>query len=195
MGNIDHIDLQQLFESTKITNFIETGTCDGLGVKYALTLPIDKIISIEIEPKLYEMCCETFKDENKVQLYCGHSPDILLDILPVKGKTLWWLDAHFPGVDTDILNKTIQSTSNKEERCPLENELRAIFKCGGYEQDYFVIDDLRVYEDGPFKSGNWEERSLYGRDGIDFIYEMFEDTHTIKKSYADNGYILLLPKT
>ena len=194
MGNINHIDLQQIFERTKITNFVETGTCDGLGVKYALTLPIDKVISIEIEPSLYELCCKKFKDENKVQLYCGHSPKILSDILPLKGKTIWWLDAHFPGVDTNLLNKTIASTSDEEERCPLEKELRAIYASGGYEHDYFIIDDLRVYEDGPFASGNWDERSVYGRDGINFIYEMFDKTHDIKKSYADNGYILLLPK-
>lgn len=194
MGNINHIDLQQIFDLTKITNFVETGTCDGLGVEHALTLPVDNIISIEIEPALYKLCCKKFKDENKVQLHCGHSPGVLTDLLPLKGKTIYWLDAHFPGVDTNIVNKTISSTPDGDERCPLNKELCAIHNAGGYKNDYIIIDDLRVYEDGPFASGNWDQRLVYGRDGIDFIYEMFSETHNIKKSYADNGYILLLPK-
>jgi len=195
MGNINHIDLQQIFDRTKIDNFVETGTCEGVGVAYALTLPIDNVISIEIESKLYDLCTEKFKDEPRVKLYCGHSPNVLSDILPMEGKTLWWLDAQFPGADTSILNKTIGSTTDEEQRCPLEKELRVIHEKGGYEQDYFVIDDLRVYEDGPFECGNWSERSVYGRDGIGFIHEMFDSTHHIKKSYADQGYILLLPKS
>ena len=195
MGNIHNIDLQQIFERTNISNFIETGTCEGGGVAYALTLPIDNIYSIEIEPSLHKKCQERFKDDDNVKLFCGHSPPVLSDLLPLEGNTLYWLDAHFPGVDTDFLNKTISSTIDDDERCPLEKELVAIHEAGSFQNDYFIIDDLRVYEDGPFDSGNWDERGLYGRDGIDFIYELFDKTHNIKKSYADNGYIFLLPKS
>ena len=59
--------------------------------------------------------------------------------------------------------------------------------------DVFVIDDLRVYEDGPFETGNWAERGLYGGDGIAFIEELFEDTHYVVRSYNKQGFVMLFP--
>jgi hypothetical protein len=38
-------------------------------------------------------------------------------------------------------------------------------------------------------------RDLIGGDGIEFVYELFEQTHTIHESYFDEGYIFLFPKT
>lgn len=195
MGNITHLDIQQILDRTKIDNFIETGTGEnGIAVSYALTLPIENIMSIEIEEKLYEHCKFKFAKEDRVKLFCGHSPEVLNKILPVEGTTLYWLDAHFPGVDSTLTNRTIQATTDVDQRCPLEKELDVIYEKGGFENDYFVIDDLRVYEDGPFETGNWAERSIYGRDGIDFIYKLFDNTHTVKKLYHDQGYVVLLPK-
>ena len=56
-----------------------------------------------------------------------------------------------------------------------------------------VIDDLRIYEDGPFETGNWAERNLYGGDGIAFIEDLFEDTHFVVRSYNKQGFVILLP--
>jgi len=195
MGNITHLDVDSILQRANIDNFIETGTCYGYAVQHMLdTSDIKNIMSIEIEPELYEMCCCKFADEPRVKLHCGHSPEILNNILPIKGSTLWWLDAHFPGADANPPLKEIHTTTDLEERCPLEKELTVIYDNGDYENDYFIIDDLRVYEDGPFQSGIWPDRHIYGRDGIDFIYNMFDRTHTIKKLYNDEGYIIMLPK-
>ena len=56
-----------------------------------------------------------------------------------------------------------------------------------------MIDDLRIYEDGPFESGNWDERSKYGGDGIEFIENIFDKTHYIVRSYNAQGSIILFP--
>ena len=61
--------------------------------------------------------------------------------------------------------------------------------------DVIVIDDLRIYEDGPFETGNWDERSKYGGDGIEFIEKLFEDTHYVGRSYNAQGFVILFPVT
>ena len=52
---------------------------------------------------------------------------------------------------------------------------------------------MRIYEDGPFGDGNWEDREKYGGDGIEFIEELFDETHYVVKSYNAQGSILLFP--
>lgn len=45
----------------------------------------------------------------------------------------------------------------------------------------------------PFESGNWSDRKKFGGDGIDFIDELFDETHYVVKSYNKQGFILLFP--
>ncbi len=79
-------------------------------------------------------------------------------------------------------------------RLPLERELVIIKEGRDTSRDCFLIDDLRIYEDGPFTSGNWKDRKTMGGDGIDFIYRLFQETHTIVRDYAHEGYIVVRPK-
>ena len=84
---------------------------------------------------------------------------------------------------------------NKEE-IPLEHELETICKHRGKNsQDVLLIDDLRLYEDGPFGSGSWPGRHEFGTKGIGFIHQLFDETHFITRDFRDEGYLMIAPKT
>tara|TARA_R110000787_G_scaffold39265_2_gene98580 strand:- start:4689 stop:5312 length:624 start_codon:yes stop_codon:yes gene_type:complete len=205
MGNIWKFDIAQILEKyPRIRSFVETGTCEGAGVRFAQTLGFEQIHSIEIMEELWQHCKNQteFSEDDKVNLHLGHSPSVLKDILQHvgprlpnddPGDILFWLDAHFPGVDTVITKKGIHDESDPERRCPLHKEIEAIVSTKRHIGSVFIIDDLRVYEDGPFASGNWPERHLYGGDGIQFIFDLLGDTHNISRYYCDNGYIVAIP--
>jgi hypothetical protein len=62
-----------------------------------------------------------------------------------------------------------------------------------FENDYFIMDDLRIYEDGNFESGSWSDRQRIGGDGINFIYDLLSKTHFIERDYRNEGYIICKP--
>ncbi len=101
------------------------------------------------------------------------------------------MDAHFPGADFGLASYGDEKDLKK--RLPLQSELEIIVNSKEVSNDVFVIDDLRIYEDGPFEEGNWSDRKKYGGDGIEFIEEMFDDTHYVVKSYNKQGFVILLP--
>ena len=63
-----------------------------------------------------------------------------------------------------------------------------------------------MYEDGDYEAGNLEDHlkrcfpdsnytkeNVVGNNNIDFIYEMFEKTHTIEKSMNKQGFLIIEP--
>ena len=101
------------------------------------------------------------------------------------------MDAHYPGADFGLASYGDEKDMDK--RLPLQKELETILAVRDVNEDVFVIDDLRIYEDGDFEAGNWDERKKYGGDGIEFIEEMFDDTHYVVRSYNKQGFIILFP--
>jgi hypothetical protein len=89
-------------------------------------------------------------------------------------------------------------------RLPLQKELDLIFQKRTSFKDVILMDDLWVYEDGPYETGlfnnhmkrmGWNiTRQEIWQGGIDFIYELFGNTHQIVKDYRHQGYIILYPK-
>lgn len=49
--------------------------------------------------------------------------------------------------------------------------MRKICQLIDVTKDIFNIDDLRIYEDGPFQNGNWSERLKIGGRTISFDFE------------------------
>jgi hypothetical protein len=79
---------------------------------------------------------------------------------------------------------------------PLEDELSLIRAARPNCQDIIVVDDLRLYEQGPFERGNLEE----GFGGIpmemrniDFVNRIFGD-RVITKDYRHEGYLIITPE-
>ena len=191
MGSIREHDISGLKDKYDLKYYVETGTGMGECLSYAEEFNFDEYHSIEIYEKIYKEAVDKFSHNNKIKIHLGNSYEILPNI-SVKGNTLFWLDAHFPGVDFHY--ESYDSEKDYNKRLPLENELRTIKNNFNTDNSVLLIDDLRIYEDGPYKSGNWSDRGKYGGNGIEFIYELFGETHDIRKDFQSQGYIIIEPK-
>ena len=194
MGQLNEaIQIKNVLDFYDIKNFVETGTGQAEVVQTVVEADDTlNIHTIEVIPEIYDKNKINFSYLKDVNWHLGTSFDILPEILPdLKGTTLFWMDAHFPGADFGL--SSYGDEKDDDKRLPLKKELETIVANRDVTNDVFVIDDLRIYEDGPFGDGNWEDREKYGGDGIEFIEELFEETHYVVKSYNAQGSILLFP--
>ena len=194
MGQLNEaIQIKNVLDFYDIKNFVETGTGKA-EVVHSVVEADDtlNVHTIEVIPEIYDKNKINFSYLKDVNWHLGTSFDILPEILPdLKGTTLFWMDAHFPGADFGL--SSYGDEKDDDKRLPLKKELETIVENRDVTNDVFVIDDLRIYEDGPFGDGNWEDREKYGGDGIEFIEELFDETHYVVKSYNAQGSILLFP--
>ena len=194
MGQLNEaIQIKNVLDFYDIKNFVETGTGKAEVVQSVVEADDTlNIHTIEVIPEIYDKNKINFSYLKDVNWHLGTSFDILPEILPdLKGTTLFWMDAHFPGADFGL--SSYGDEKDDDKRLPLKKELETIVENRDVTNDVFVIDDLRIYEDGPFGDGNWEDREKYGGDGIEFIEELFDETHYVVKSYNAQGSILLFP--
>jgi len=194
MGQLNQaIQIENTLNYYEIENFVETGTGAAEVVRDISEIN-DKlnVHTIEIIPEIYDKNAISYSYLNNVTWHLGKSSDILPEIVSkINTPTLFWLDAHFPGADFGLAS--YGDEPDLEKRLPLKSELEKIVSNKDVTNDVFVIDDLRIYEDGPFEDGSWEDRTKYGGDGIEFIDELFEDSHYVVKSYNKQGFIILFP--
>ena len=194
MGQLNEaVYIENILEFYDIQNFVETGTGIAEVVRSVYDInPELNVHTIEIIEPIYRKNKISLSYMENVNWHLGQSSEVLPQILPgLTGNTLFWMDAHFPGADFGMA--TYGDEPDLSKRLPLQNELEIIVKNRDVSNDVFVIDDLRIYEDGPFEDGNWADRLKYGADGIDFIDELFDETHYVVKSYNKQGFIILLP--
>ena len=194
MGQLNEaIQVKNVLDFYNIDNFVETGTGAAEVVRSISNIKSDlNIHTIEIIEEIFNKNKISNSYLTNVNWHLGQSSEVMPEILPqLEGSTLFWLDAHFPGADFGLASYGDEEDLDK--RLPLRSELEIIVKERDVSNDVFVIDDLRVYEDGPFETGNWAERNLYGGDGIAFIEDLFEDTHFVVRSYNKQGFVILLP--
>lgn len=199
MGQIyQAIKPKEVIETFGIKNFVETGTGIAETLSYILNVRPDdlNIYTIELMDELHNQLVEKFKGTKNLNLIKGYSNVEMKGIVEQLSSepTLFWHDAHFPGADFNINGATYTSEPDPTKRIPLESELRVIKESGrDISKDVFVFDDLRVYKDGPYESGNWNFRKEAGGDNIDFVYELFDETHVIIESYVAQGFLILFP--
>jgi len=194
MGQLkEAIQVKNVLDFYHINNFIETGTGAAEVVRSISSIDSNiKIHTIEIIEEIYEKNKLSYSYLKNVNWHLGQSSDVLPKIVPtLDGNTLFWLDAHFPGADFGMASYGDEPDLDK--RLPLKKELEIIVNNKDVKNDVFVIDDLRIYEDGPFEDGSWADRKKYGGDGIEFIDELFDETHYVVKSYNKQGFIILFP--
>ena len=196
MGQLNQaIKIKNVLDYYDIKNFVETGTGQAEVVRSVYEANEDlNIHTIEVVEEIFDQNKIKFSYLKDVSWHLGTSFKILPEILPTfDGNTLFWMDAHFPGADFGL--SSYGDEKDMDKRLPLQKELESIVQSRDVKNDVFVIDDLRIYEDGPFETGNWDERTKYGGDGIGFIEDIFEDTHYIGRSYNAQGSVILFPIT
>lgn len=204
MGDIRVHELTNYKHWYDIDTFVETGTFRGDATNHA-NMYFQEVHSIEIDDGLFEAAVERFKDKPKVHIHHGHSADVLEDIIPqLKSNTLFWLDAHFPGADAHKV--AYDDEKDVERRAPLEKELELIaeHRLDKFD-DVLIIDDLWLYEDGPFEWGSFDahcKKCGHGvtREGLlngatlDWFCEAAKETHVLERDYRHQGYLIVKPK-
>lgn len=140
LHNIKMYYLWRTFQQTGYRVFVESGTCQGDAVKAMLPY-VDEIHTYEAYEPFFKHCVERFASNYKVNLYCGDSGLLLPElILELDEPAVFWLDAHYSGEGTALLDK----------ETPIVAELEAISKSN--LPHAIIIDDARgfgVWNDYP----------------------------------------------
>ena len=177
--------------------FVETGTGAGASLMHAIfSRRFKKLFSVEIHEASAKRVAHKFRKFKQVEIYNTDSASALLDILKrvaAYDRVFFFLDAHFPGEFSKQFHGYDEVVPD-QIALPLESELSLIQQWRPDRQDVIVVDDLRLYEDGPFERGNLppgfanippEFRNL------DFVQRTFPD-RTILRDYRDEGYLFIL---
>lgn len=200
MGHLQAFNLSSFIPAYNLRGYVETGTGEGDSLKYALTCPqFEELYSIEMDSRIYMNALNKFKDP-RLTFFNGLSKDILNDLLPkldLEKNYLFFLDAHFPEADfqNEDPGRYIKSFFKYgQDSIPLEDELALIRTKRTLNRDVILIDDLRIYEDGPFETGNWADRTKIKAGDISFIEKLLGSTHDITRNFKQQGYLILTPK-
>ncbi len=198
MGSLAQFDVAGLVDRWGLRYFAETGTGRGDSLAYAAQFRFEGLWSCEMEFSLYRESVYRFKDNDRVRISSDRSDAFvrwLCRALPEETPILFWLDAHFPGAD--YTDRSYGDEVIDRVRLPLQAELEAISLFRPQARDVVLVDDLRIYLDGPFEHGNLppDVRPHCPRDrNIDFIHDLMGPTHDIALSYSSEGYIVMTPK-
>lgn len=178
-----------------LTEFIETGTGYGETIGFVKDV-FNRVYSFEINSEIYNSVASKFITNRGIRIYNCDSESGLKDLFlfyNFPNPIFFFLDAHFPGADFGLAG--YEDETNKSIRLPLQRELELIvmLRREKIKADVLIIDDLRLYEDGPFEAGPWELIKHLGGNGIEFVYDLFAETHYIEKDYRFQGFLLLTP--
>jgi hypothetical protein len=192
MGTLVRFDIERLRRQHHLAHFVETGTADGDGTAFASGFGFETLTTIEIMPALAANARSRFSADPRVLVLEGDTSEVLEEVCRnTDGPALFWLDAHFPGAHHGADYAAVENVAT---RLPLEREIEAIAK--RRQRDVVIIDDARIYIDGPFDNGNlppdWPPLRGVTRS-LDFIRKAFAGTHNVAIDYADEGYVLVSP--
>lgn len=126
--------LKKYATDNRIKVFIETGTYLGETVYYLKNV-FDKLISTELDQKLYDSAKKRFSQDKHIRIYQGDSGDLLQDILAdISEPCLFWLDGHY----SDGI------TAKGKLNTPVLQELEHIFN-HKINNHIILIDDARCF--------------------------------------------------
>jgi len=158
--------------------FVETGTFKGGGIRTALEADFQRILSVEIEPKYYEVVKNFFGQDPRIHLFLGSSVDLLESMIaPIETPITFWLDGHViqnPEVPVD------------EKGHPLLTELEIIGK-HPIKTHTILIDDRRVMG-SPSWGGLTEEEIISALKKINPAYKVsYEDSRNAMQDILVGG--------
>lgn len=197
------IHLNPVFEDFGIKQYVETGTggiLDSHGENSLLQVsqlddPDLKMHSIEILQRIYDEAVKYFDNNSNVIMHHGNSHEELPKVIEELNEdpALFFFDAHFPDSYRDNMNREVINDDPDHIKIPLEGELRILCDKRDISKDIIVIDDIRIYQDGPYENGNFENKKEHGGENLDFVEELLDETHVIVESYLQEGYLICFP--
>jgi hypothetical protein len=114
--------------------FVETGTYLG-EMTYAMRNDFDRLVSIELDDRLYRGALRRFARFPHVTVEHGDSASVLPRILPgIDRPTLFWLDGHYSG----------GFTARGQNDTPIVDELRSIL-VHQVDGHVILVDDAREF--------------------------------------------------
>lgn len=190
MGKITQHNIKDIKDKYNLAYFFETGTWKGGAIDHCLQFGFEALLSVDI---VRDPACDKFQNQLTVRLFSGKSLDqipTMLKEIPAGKNALFWLDAHLPSYYSDEFSNT--EFSNIDLTYPLEGELQLIKSSRDVSKDFFIIDDMRIYERS-FSTGDNHRHPT--RTNAQFIGDLFAETHTMSKDFRDEGYVILTPKS
>lgn len=178
--------------------FFETGVGYGASLRHVLnTCKFKKIYSTEIDEATAQAATEKFKSHSNVLIINKSSEDAIRELLPkipADENIMFFLDAHFPGEYSEAF-EGYSNVNPNEISLPLKTELKLIHSIRGDSNDLILIDDLRLYEDGPYENGNITKNfgNIPERErNLDFVNTLYKEK-VIERDYRDEGYLIIRP--
>ena len=116
------------------STLVETGTYLGAMIDAQLKR-FKKIVSIEVDGKLFQRAVRKFRKYPQIKIYNGDSGIVLNEIMKdIQEPVIFWLDGHYSaGV-----------TSKGDKNCPIIEEINAIFTHSNFNH-VLLIDDAREF--------------------------------------------------
>ncbi|MBY0110258.1 MAG: hypothetical protein K2X90_04055 [Candidatus Babeliaceae bacterium] len=140
-GALDQEFLKKLIDVFNVDIFFETGTYCAETTLNAIPY-FEKIITVELSEAFFKGARSKLLPFSKVQIYHDESPNIIKKITPtLKGKVLFWLDAHYSGGDTAL---SFNDPHAPDAITAIRSELAAI-KDAGISDCVILIDDIRGF--------------------------------------------------
>ncbi len=187
MGAVYEWPIGELKKEYNLEIAIETGTHLGDGATYLAAQNFKKVYTIELLEHMFDS--NDFSNIPSIHAFLGSSVDVLPNILKENydTPTLFWLDAHLPS--------HYGHPRDDETELPLKRELELIVENKNISRDVFIIDDVRIYEDGPYTSGDCppDYKASDNERGIGFMCNPFRKTHLITKDNRSEGFLILEP--
>jgi hypothetical protein len=202
MAELKEHDLKSIREKYGLTNFFETGTGNGDGVAYALEQGFTKVTSCDIMQTTVDVAQMKFAGKAKIVRSRSHTAIEMMQWSRVSGfdnceRVLWYLDAHFPGVDTQLIAWETSFLSYKEDFIPVRKELDAIMS-GPHNHDVIIIDDAFLFRGGlishPINERVPYEMCSHALGSIEIHLDKLSRTHDIKVNTAFTGSFVITPK-
>ena len=129
IGSLPHKLAADLRDRLGLERAVETGTFQGGGAR-ALAAMFPTVLTIELSDRYFELASAELAAVPNIAAEHGASPAILERLEPAP--TLYWLDAHWSGLDT----------AGEENPCPVLEEIAAI---PAHRADCLLIDDARLF--------------------------------------------------
>lgn len=190
MSNITDVDFKNIADRYGCRYFVETGGGDGAVVDQARGVGFTHLYSIERDHARAITTAFRHAANRGITIIHGRPERGLAEALgeiPAGQAVLFHLNAP-PREDELRQAETLR-------RLPLERQLRQIVEARDPASDVFVIDALRLYEDGGFEAGpcRAEDRPAAELRDLGFVERLLGSTHRLERLYLQAGALHAYP--
>jgi hypothetical protein len=155
---------------------VETGTFRGDMIDAILTT-FDRVVSIELDPQLFQAARARFRGEPRVTLLQGDSARLIPQVLTgISAPALFWLDGHYSGGET----------ARGERSTPVREELLAVLR-HPVEGHVILIDDARCFTGQDDYPTLPELQALVARERPDLSFSVADDVIRIHQPLGSDA--------